>query len=112
METYLEKWTELGLEFDGIFSGFLLVQKHRLGSSCLRFAGLRKGYAGGDRSDHGGSRKGVSDLHACHVRRMKELVGLGDLVTPNLTEACILTGREYREEGWHRADLQPWRRNP
>ncbi len=37
--------------------------------------------------------------------RMKELVGLGDLVTPNLTEACILTGREYREEGWHRADL-------
>ena len=30
---------------------------------------------------------------------------LGDIVTPNLTEACILTGREYRDEGWHRTEL-------
>ena len=27
-------------------------------------------------------------------------MGLGDVVTPNLTEACILTDRPYRREGW------------
>ena len=31
---------------------------------------------------------------------MRRLVGLGDVVTPNLTEACILTDRPYRREGW------------
>ncbi len=37
--------------------------------------------------------------------RMKELVSMGDIVTPNLTEACILTGRTYRKDGWSRKEL-------
>ena len=30
---------------------------------------------------------------------------MGDIVTPNLTEACILTGRTYRKDGWSRKEL-------
>ena len=41
MEPYLEKWTELGLEFDGIFSGFL-GSEAQIGIVCLRFSGLRE----------------------------------------------------------------------
>ena len=39
-------------------------------------------------------------------RRMKDLVSMGDIVTPNLTEACILTGRPFRKKGWNREELK------
>ena len=39
-------------------------------------------------------------------RKMADLVSLGDIVTPNLTEACILTGRPYRKDGWTRKELE------
>ena len=105
MEPYLEKWTELGLEFDGIFSGFL-GSEAQIG---IVMSAIRR-FKGKDTlvvidpimGDHG---KAYQTYTPAMCSRMKELVGLGDLVTPNLTEACILTGREYREEGWHRADL-------
>lgn len=32
------------------------------------------------------------------AKDMHELVKYADILTPNLTEACILTGREYRED--------------
>ena len=36
---------------------------------------------------------------------MKELVKHADIITPNLTEACILTETHYRER-WSRRELQ------
>ena len=33
---------------------------------------------------------------------MKELAEMADVLTPNLTEACILTDRPYKKEGWTR----------
>ena len=36
---------------------------------------------------------------------MKRLVCMGDVVTPNVTEACILTETSYKETGWTRREL-------
>ena len=36
---------------------------------------------------------------------MKQLVGYADIVTPNVTEACILTGTKYKDKGWTRKEL-------
>ena len=36
---------------------------------------------------------------------MKQLVRYADILTPNLTEACMLTGMPYREDGWSKADF-------
>ena len=99
MGLYLEKWTELGLEFDGIFSGFL-GSEAQIG---IVMSMIRQ-FQGKDTlvvidpimGDHG---KAYQTYTPAMCSRMKELVCLGDIVTPNLTEACILTGREYREEG-------------
>ncbi|WP_320978822.1 pyridoxamine kinase, partial [Hungatella effluvii] len=105
MGLYLEKWTELGLEFDGIFSGFL-GSEAQIG---IVMSMIRQ-FQGKDTlvvidpimGDHG---KAYQTYTPAMCSRMKELVCLGDIVTPNLTEACILTGREYRDEGWHRTEL-------
>ena len=37
---------------------------------------------------------------------MGRLIGKADTITPNLTEACILTGTPYRTEGWKRSELE------
>ena len=47
--------------------------------------------------DHGKTYKTYTE-EMC--REMKRLVSQADLITPNLTEACILTDTPYRESGW------------
>lgn len=105
MGLYLEKWTELGLEFDGIFSGFL-GSEAQIG---IVMSMIRQ-FQGKDTlvvidpimGDHG---KAYQTYTPAMCSRMKELVSMGDIVTPNLTEACILTGRTYRKDGWSRKEL-------
>lgn len=106
MEPYLEKWEELGLRFDGIFSGFL-GSEDQIGivmSMIERFRGEdAKVVIDPIMGDNG---KAYQTYTPAMCSRMKELVRLGDIITPNLTEACILTGRPYREEGWKRPELK------
>ena len=102
---YLEKWGELRLTFDGIVSGFLGSQeqiqivKEMIG----RFRGPgTKVVIDPIMGDNG---KPYATYTGQMCEGMKELVGLGDVVTPNLTEACILTDRPYRREGWKFEEL-------
>ena len=39
-------------------------------------------------------------------QEMKKLVSYADILTPNLTEACILTDTPYRQNGWKMAEIQ------
>ena len=39
-------------------------------------------------------------------RKMRELAEMADILTPNLTEACILTDRPYKKEGWSRKEIE------
>ena len=38
--------------------------------------------------------------------KMKELAEMADILTPNLTEACILTKRSYKKNAWSRKEIE------
>jgi len=112
---YLEKWRELGLSFDGIYCGFLgSVAQIDIVRDFL--ASQRRNGAGSACStamspvvildpvmgDHGKAYRTVTSRHCSE---MKELLSMADIITPNITEACLLTGAGYRETGWSTEEL-------
>ena len=106
MGLYLEKWTELGLEFDGIFSGFL-GSEAQIG---IVMSMIRQ-FQGKDTlvvidpimGDHGETYATYTETMC---RKMRELAEMADILTPNLTEACILTERPFKKEGWSRKEIE------
>ncbi len=96
MPLYIEQWKKLALEFDGIYSGFLGSEEqiNIVIDMIKEFKGpSTKVIIDPIMGDHG---KPYQTYTPIMCSRMKELVCFGDIVTPNLTEACILTGREYQ----------------
>lgn len=97
MERILEHWATCGLRFDGIYSGFLggpgqagLVR--RLQTEFLEPDGL---ICVDPVLGDGGALYPTFDRKM--VSAMRELIGGADLITPNWTEACLLTGEAYEE---------------
>ncbi|MGI5946526.1 MAG: pyridoxamine kinase [Lachnospiraceae bacterium] len=106
MPEYLGKWKELNLSFDGIAVGFLgsarqmeIVEQAILTFQKPHTSILIDPIMG----DHGKAYATYTD-EMC--RKMGRLIGLADIITPNLTEACILTGIPYRSSGWKRSELE------
>lgn len=95
MPAYLENWSDL--EFDGIYSGFLgspeqidivekfiSVQKAKNQDTAIIIDPVM------------GDKGRLYPTYTEEMyRRMKSLVSHADVVTPNITEACFLTGIEY-----------------
>lgn len=105
MRAYAGKWQELGLTFDGISTGFLGSAKQIAIVTDLVEMFRReatKVFVDPVMGDHG-------ILYATCTKEMceeiKKLVVLADVVTPNVTEACILTNTPYKENGWTRKEL-------
>ncbi len=105
MPLYLEQWKKLNLDFDGIFTGFLgsedqieivadMIRDFKTENTMVIIDPIM--------GDHGNTYQTYTK-QMCS--RMRTLVESGDIVTPNLTEACILTGRQYRQTGWSRKEL-------
>lgn len=99
MEEYTSHWKRLGLEFKGICTGFLgshkqieiverLINDFRSENTTVTVDPVM--------GDYGIPYK-IYTSKMCED--LKHIVKLADIITPNLTEACILTGREYDEEG-------------
>lgn len=105
MEDYIEQWRRLGLTFDGIGTGFL--------GSKRQIEIVRDFIRDFRREDTivmvdpimGDNGKAYATYTEDMCREMKRLVACADIVTPNVTECCILTGREYRESGWKQEEL-------
>ena len=105
MGEFIHKWKELELTFDGIVSGFLGSEAQiEIVMDVIRQFGQEdtKVIIDPIMGDHGET---YATYTPAMCSRMKELVSMGDIVTPNLTEACILTGRTYRKDGWSRKEL-------
>lgn len=105
MPQYIEEWKKLKLSFDGIYSGFLGSEAQiQIVIDMIKEFGSKETKVIIDpiMGDHG---KAYQTYTPEMCSRMKELVRYGNIVTPNLTEACILTGREYRKEGFRRKEL-------
>lgn len=97
MAPYMAEWKKLGLEFEGILTGFLgSAQQIQLVEQFLRdFTTQRtKVIVDPVMGDYG-------RLYATYTPELCEgigrLVKYADILTPNVTEACILTGTPYQE---------------
>lgn len=106
MPDFLAMWKKLGLTFDGIMSGFL-GSKEQIGivQEFVRTFRRPETVVVIDpvMGDHG-TIAGTYTEEMCV--EMRKLVMLADIITPNLTEACKLTGTLYRERGWKKEELR------
>lgn len=103
MRDYIKVWKELGLTFDGLYCGFLgneeqidivreFVEMFRPPLFLLDPV----------MGDHG---RAYSSITETHVQKMKELLPLADIITPNITEACLLTGTPWKVGEWTMQEL-------
>lgn len=103
MRDYIKIWNELGLTFDGLYCGFLgneeqidivreFVEMFRPSLFLLDPV----------MGDHG---RAYSSITKTHVQKMKELLPLADIITPNITEVCLLTGTPWKDGEWTMQEL-------
>lgn len=98
MNSYIDEWVKLDLHFNGILTGFLgsptqidIVKrflKHFKSENNITVIDPVMG-------DYGNLYPTYSPKLA---EQMSSLVPYADILTPNLTEACILTGSEYKSD--------------
>ena len=94
LEEYLDAWDKEGIELDAVYSGFL--------GSAEQVGAINRIYHAHPKAlrvvDHvmgdGGSKYPTYTDEMC--KATAELVEGADILTPNLTEASIITGIEYR----------------
>ena len=95
MDAYMDEWAKLGLQFDGILTGFLGSPEQI--TIVKRFLELFKTdqnvvVVDPVMGDNGNLYQTYSPVLA---ERMRSLAACADILTPNLTEACLLAGVEY-----------------
>lgn len=103
LPSYFHAWEKLGLCFDGIYVGFLgsdaqaaIVEQFLLQhpeSMVLIDPVL---------GDHGKTYSTVTPMHCDAIR---SLIQKADIITPNITEACLLTDTPFKESGWSDEEL-------
>ena len=97
MQYFEEEWSKLQVTFDGIYTGFV-TGKEQI-DNIFRF--LDKFQAKGTSvlvdpvmGDNGEAYKLFTEEL---LVRMRELVKCADVITPNVTECCLLTGLPYEK---------------
>lgn len=108
MPEYIEKWKEIGIDFDCIYSGYL-------GSD--RQIEIVKAFIDSFKSpdnmtvvdpvmgDHG---KFYTSFDSSFVPLMRELVRKADIITPNFTEAAFLLGLDSCPERLSKGEIREW----
>lgn len=105
METYIGEWKKLDLQFSGICSGFLgskaqiqivtkFFQEFKRENTLILVDPVMGDYG-----------KTYSTYTPEMCEEMKKLVAYADILTPNVTEACILTDTPYQEK-FHLKDYE------
>lgn len=106
MEEYMQHWKDLNLSFDGILTGYLSsVKQAELVLDFIRFFQKTHTLLIIDpvMGDHGNVYTSFS-REMCDT--VAQLARKAHVLTPNLTEACILTNTSYRESGWEAEELE------
>lgn len=90
-------WQKEGISFDAIYTGYL-GSVSQIETAKEIFGNLKN--TGGvtvvdpAMADHGKLYRGFDDNY---VKAMKQLCACADILVPNLTEACMLTGHPYKD---------------
>ena len=99
IEPITRQWESEGVEFDAIYTGYLGTEEQ-----IDMMKDLFKTFGNGDdklvfvdpvMADNG---KLYPAFDMNYARKNTELCSCADIIVPNITEACIMTGMEYREE--------------
>ena len=106
IEPISRHWQSLGEKFDAIYTGFLGTK-----TQINLVADIIKAFRTKDNvvlvdpvmADHG---KLYSIFDMAYVEEMKTLVKAADIVAPNVTEACFLTGMEYRDAPYEKSYIE------
>lgn len=105
MQEYIDNWKKLDLRFEAIQTGFLgsehqieIVKKFIEDFYTPHTIVVIDPVMG----DHGNTYPTYTP-ELCQA--MKQLVGYADILTPNLTEACILTDTPFHEGHWTMHEL-------
>ncbi len=105
MPEYIENWKKLDLEFEGIYSGFLGSKEQ---------IDIVRGFIRDFKTDRtkvivdpimGDHGKAYATYTEEMCLEMKRLTEYADILTPNLTEACILTDTPYSDRHWTMKEL-------
>ena len=105
MQPSIDEWKKLDLQFSGITSGFLGSKEQ------IRIvSGFFQDFRSADTiivvdpvmGDYG---KPYPTYTAEMCTEMKKLVSFADILTPNLTEACLLTDTPYHEGKWRLQEI-------
>ena len=105
LSAYINQWKALDMHFDGIATGFL--------GSAKQIHIVREFLEAFRRPDTkllvdpvmGDNGRVYQSYTPQMCQEMYRLAELADLLTPNLTEACILTQTPYHEGSWSRQEL-------
>lgn len=95
MGQFTEHWDRMGVTFDGIYSGYLASpqQIDAVAEFLNRFRHLDTFYLAdpvmGDQGHY------YSMVNEAYLQGMRRLAQRADVITPNLTELCFLTGASY-----------------
>nr|WP_222433546.1 pyridoxamine kinase [Megasphaera hominis] len=106
MADMMDKWEKLNLHFDAIYSGFLAnaAQTAVVREAVTRFAKDGQLVIVDPAMADDGQLYAVFDQSM--VEEMKKLVAVAGLITPNYTEACLLTDTPWRETAPTRDELE------
>lgn len=103
MRDYIKVWSELGLTFDGLYCGFLGNEEQiNIVREFVKMFRPPLFLLDPVMGDHG---RAYSSITETHVQKMKELLPLADIITPNITEACLLTGTPWKDGEWTMQEL-------
>lgn len=91
-----EHWKNEKIKFDALYTGYLgsetqieyvkSIAKELISGKIIIDPAM---------ADNG-KLYSIFDLH--YAKKMRELCAIADVILPNVTEACFLTGREYKEK--------------
>ena len=99
MRATIPVWRQLGFTFDAICTGLMFspTQAQLVRDFCLeqRQTGTTV-FVDPIMGDGGRLYNGMGDQQ---VQLMRDMISVADLSMPNYTEACLLTGMPWREEG-------------
>lgn len=104
MREYLHPWEQLGVTFDGLYCGFLgNVEQITIVEEFVNHFQPDTFLLDPVLGDHG---RAYSTITPDHCVSMRKLLKYAQIITPNITEACLLTDTPYKAEGFSHRELE------